>query len=335
MWPGSFAGGDPESGRRSLLGFVAAVITGLSLRRDRGGLAGLLQVPDSLAMRMEAIRGGRYSSHLIEHHAIQEGDRLWDALDAAHDADTREALATSGAFEWCVLYHSLQEAVTPQRLRSQAMVIDALDRQGWSVKPYCSELDEALESRTWPTPTKVQVLAHRAAVAAGTNDVVGAIARFDESWELLPSGESADVPDETLDAHAVWTRCALQAASTLPFEALSDGTATALIERAADLMAGLVSADTDRFTIDALRLASLRTPLLARRHRTHSCLRRAPGGRTRADRVPAHCAACHTPEPRGGETRSRGVRCQGRPRRHRLRTLHRRRPVQPRGHGRP
>lgn len=246
------------------LGFVAVVLTSLSLRRDREGLAGLLRAPDALAMRIEALRGGRYAFHLVTYHDTAVGARLWSALDAADDADTQDALAASGAFEWCMPYASLREPSTPRRLRSQAVVIDVLARQGWDVGPWCSELDAALASGSWPPLIRAQVLARRAAVAARYGDVAGATTRFDEAAGLIAEASDPGAAGEALETRAVWARCALAAASSLPLEALTDGTVATLTERANAILAELVGSHPEQFTVDALRLGSLHAPLVAR-----------------------------------------------------------------------
>src|SRR5690606_9652204 len=98
------------------LGAAAVVVTALSIRRDREGLSGLLGAPDSLALRMEALRGGRHAHLLVTFYDIRVCGRLWRALDAAKDSDTQDAMAVSGAFDWCVMSDSLGESTSVDRL---------------------------------------------------------------------------------------------------------------------------------------------------------------------------------------------------------------------------
>src|SRR5690606_19256012 len=143
------------------LGAAAVVVTALSIRRDREGLSGLLGAPDSLALRMEALRGGRHAHLLVTFYDIRVCGRLWRALDAAKDSDTKDAMATSGAFDWCVMHDSLGDVTSVDRLTSQAAVIQALHGKGWveQAKAWTSRLASEIGEGEWPETARAQVLA--------------------------------------------------------------------------------------------------------------------------------------------------------------------------------
>src|SRR5690606_39637133 len=247
------------------LGFVAVVLTGLTLRRDREDLRGLVSVPADLAIRMEARRGGRYAPEMIVYHGLTIQFALWDALDAAEDAHVQDALVASGAFEWLALRPSLGEVSTAERLRSHSVVIEALHRRGWhSTVAWLRELEEACDAGDWPPHIRSQVLARRAAIASRDDDVDAAGRLFTESYALLR--ERRDVMDGSAgrETAAVWARSVLRAIAVLPARAIHAGVADSLADRAADLLADLVRENPERFTIDALRVGGQRALLVAR-----------------------------------------------------------------------
>lgn len=246
------------------LGFVAVVMTALGIRRDRQGFSGLLRVPDELGMRMEALRGGRYAHLFVTYHDLRVGQRLWAALDAADDADTQEALAASGAFDWCLPYDSLEEPMSPQRLRSQSVVIEAMHRKGWTLRSWVRELDEALVSGNWPVDVRVQVAARRAVMAVREGQVREAMALFARSYEWLLDGREALEPAARTEACAVWARSVTRAIAILPPDAVAEGNADPLAARASEMLAELVPEAPERFVVDALRLGGLRAVLLGR-----------------------------------------------------------------------
>jgi hypothetical protein len=247
------------------LGFVAVVVTGLTIRRDREGLTGLINVPDDLGMRMEALRGGRFAHQIMMYHHLAMEYRLWDTLDAARDADTQDALVASGVFEWLVPHASLGEASSPERLRSHSLVIQALHRQGWSqATAWLRELEAALETPDWPPDIRSQVLARRAVMATSDGDVDAADRLFTESYGLLVDGR--DVMDEVAvrETRAVWARSVVRAISTFPPDAVAAGHADPLADRAAELFADLADRAPNRFTVDVLRLGAMRALLIGR-----------------------------------------------------------------------
>src|SRR5690606_21423323 len=247
------------------LGFVAVVLTGLTLRRDREDLAGLVSIPHDLAIRMEARRGGRYAPEMIVYHSITIQFRLWDALDAAEDADVQDALVASGAFEWCALRSSLGEASTAERLRSHAVVIETLHRRGWRGSTvWLRELEEAHDAGDWPPHIRSQVLARRAAIAARDDDVDAAGRLFAESYELLAGRADAMDENAARETATVWARSVSRAISLFPAPAIDAGAADSLADRAADLLADLTRENAGRFTIDALRIGGQRALLVAR-----------------------------------------------------------------------
>ncbi|MFO7546457.1 MAG: hypothetical protein R6W77_13275 [Trueperaceae bacterium] len=246
------------------LGFVAVVLTALGIRRDRQGFSGLLRVPDELGMRMEALRGGRYAHLFVTYHDLRVGQRLWSALDAADDADTQEALAASGAFDWCLPYDSLEEPTSPRRLRSQSVVIEAMHRKGWTLRRWVRELDGALASRSWPVDVRVQVAARRAVMAVREGQVPEAVTLFARSYEWLLDGRDALDPAARTETCAVWARSVTRAIAILPPDAVADGTADPLAARASEMLAELVPEAPERFVVDALRLEGLRAVLLGR-----------------------------------------------------------------------
>ena len=246
------------------LGFVAVVMTALGIRRDRQGFSGLLRVPDELGMRMEALRGGRYAHLFVTYHDLRVGQRLWAALDAADDADTQEALAASGAFDWCLPYDSLEEPSSPQRLRSQSVVIEAMHRKGWTLRQWVRELDANLWSCAWPMDVRVQVAARRAVMAVREGQVHEAMALFAQSYEWLLDGRDALEPAARTEACAVWARSVTRAIAILPPDAVAAGAADPLAARASEMLAELVPESPERFVVDALRLEGLRAVLLGR-----------------------------------------------------------------------
>ncbi len=246
------------------LGFVAVVLTGFTLRRDREDLTGLVSVPDDLALRVEARRGGRYAPEMLIYHSLKIQFRLWDALDAADDADVQDALVDSGAFEWCAARPSLGEASTAERLRSHCLVMESRHRGGSRATAWRRELEDACEAGDWPPLIRSQVLARRGAMAARDDDVDTAGRLFAESYALL--AERPDVMDESAarETAAVWVRSVIRAIAVMPAAAIHAGVADPLVDRAADLLADLVRENAERFTIDALRIGGQRALLVAR-----------------------------------------------------------------------
>lgn len=245
-------------------GFVAVALTALSIRRDRDGFAGLLRVPDELGMRMEALRGGRYAHLFVTYHDLLVGQRLWQALDGADRSDTQEALATSGAFDWCLPYDSLEAPASPRRLRSQSVVVEAMDRRGWTVGRWIHELDASLASDAWPVDVRAQVEARRAVMAVREGDVQGAMTLFAGSYGRMLEDRDGLGEDARRETCAVWARSVVRAIAILPPDAVAGGAAEPLAARADEMFAELVEQDPERFVVDALRLGALRALLRAR-----------------------------------------------------------------------
>lgn len=248
------------------LGSVAVVVTAITIQRDRWGLSGLVGAPDDLAMRVEALRGGRYAHVLVTYHDLRVGQRLWSVLDAAEDADTQDALVASGAFDWCLLYSSLEEAFSAARLRSQAAVVGALHGRGWNdaVTPLIQELDAALLDGEWPMAVQVQVLARRAVIDVRDGNIPFATKRLALAYGWLLAEGDAMSSGERQEACAVWARSALRALAIFPPDAVNDGTAFALAERATEMLEELRKTDPERFTTDALRAGTLHAVLRGR-----------------------------------------------------------------------
>jgi len=250
------------------LGTAAVVMTGLSIRRDREGLSGLLGVPDTLGMRMEALRGGRYAHVLVTYYDVTVCGRLWDALDSAKDADTQEALAASGAFDWCVLHPSLGDADTAERLKAQAFVVEALHDRGW-VEPaaaWAGELIGELEAGEWPPSARALVLGKLARLAAHDGTEEAAISLYSGAYEALLQGHENPDGDAAaaLEAQAVWVRSVSRGLGVLAPDALEKETTAALADRAAEVAGTLVERRPTRFTTDVLRLGALRATLIGR-----------------------------------------------------------------------
>jgi hypothetical protein len=248
------------------LGSVAVVLTAITIQRDRWGLSGLVGAPDDLAMRVEALRGGRYAHLLVTYHDLRVGQRLWSALDAAEDADTQDALVASGAFDWCLLYTSLEEAFSPARLRSQAAVVGALHERGWNdtVTPLVQELDAALHGGEWPLAVQVQVQARRAVIDVRDGNIPLATERLALAYGWLLDEGDAMSSAERQEACALWARSVLRALAIFPPDAVTDGTAFTLAERATEMLQDLRKSDPERFTTDALRAGTLHAVLRGR-----------------------------------------------------------------------
>ena len=250
------------------LGAAAVVVTALSIRRDREGLSGLLGAPDSLALRMEALRGGRHAHLLVTFYDIRVCGRLWRALDAAKDSDTQDAMAVSGAFDWCVMSDSLGESTSVDRLTSQAAVIQALHARGWveQAETWTSQLASEIGDGEWPAAARAQVLARFAAIAAHEGSYEDATTLFSVAYEALL--EDRDDPDASpvasLEAQGVWVRAVTRALGVLPPEALEVLDISTLADRASEIAAALVESRPQRFITDALRLGGLRAALIGR-----------------------------------------------------------------------
>lgn len=250
------------------LGTAAIVVTALSIRRDREGLSGLLRAADTLGMRMEALRGGRHAHLLVTYYDFRVCGRLWEALDTARDTDTQEALAASGAFDWCVLHETLGETSTVERLKSQAAVVYALHGRGWfqQAENWTSHLVSELGSGAGPAAARAQVIARFAAMAAQDGSHEEATDLFSAAYEALLEDQEDDGADPaaSLEAQAVWVRSVTRALGVFPPDALEANVTAALADRAAEVAATLVEAKPERFMTDVLRLGGLRAALIGR-----------------------------------------------------------------------
>ncbi len=250
------------------LGAAAVVMTGLSIRRDREGLSGLLGVPDTLGMRMEALRGGRYAHLLVAYYDLTICSRLWNALDAARNADTQEAMAGSGAFDWCVLHPSLGDPGTAERLKAQSFVVEALHDRGWfePAEAWSSELIGELSTGAWPSSARALVLAKLARMAAHDGSEDAATALYASAYEaLLEDQENPESdPAASLEAQAVWVRSVSRGLGVLSPDALEKETTSELAERAAEVAESLVDRLPARFATDVLRLGALRAAIVGR-----------------------------------------------------------------------
>lgn len=237
------------------LGFVAVVVTALQVRRDAQGFAGLIRVPDELAMRVEAHRGGRYAFPLVEHHDRAVRAVLWSVLDAAERHEVQEALAGSGAFEWAVPYDSLEAPTSPERLRSQSVVLEVARRRGWFQRTWIAELDAALAAQPWPALVRAHALARRASVAVRDLDPGRAAALLVEARDLLPANPP---PDEVagFEATAAWALSVARSVAATRAAAAAD--LLPLLPRAADALEHLARQAPERFAVDALRFGIVR-----------------------------------------------------------------------------
>jgi hypothetical protein len=243
------------------LGFVAVVVTALQVRRDAQGFAGLVQVPDELAMRVEALRGGRYAFPLVVHHDLAVREALWGALDGAERQDVQEALAGSGAFEWTLPYDSLGAPASGERLRSQSVVVEEAQRRRWGTVRWGAELDAALAAGPWPDPIRAQVLARRAAMAVRDAEARRGVALFQEARSSLPSDAVRE--DGACDeATAVWALSVARSVGSMGPVAADDDV-LALSRWAADKLDALVQVDPDRFAVDAMRFGIVRAVAVA------------------------------------------------------------------------
>lgn len=246
------------------LGFVAVVITAVQVGRDREGVTGLVSVPDALAMRMEALRGGRYSFHLVTYHGLVVGQRLWEILDGAQRSDVKEALSASGAFEWVVGEPSLGEPTSPSRLLSQCLVIEAVRASGRKVGRWARELDIATSDEDVPADIRAKVLSYRAVMDVRDGEV-------QRGWEALReirTGLPDEIPpkgDVWYEAIAVWARSVARALSLLNGRQLQAGEAgdDELTDEAARTLGVLSDLDQDRFAVDHLRFELARAVTLA------------------------------------------------------------------------
>lgn len=251
------------------LGVAAVIVAAMSIRRDVEGFSGLFSVPDTLGMRVEALRGGRYAYLLVMHYDLDVCGRLWRALDLARDSDTQEALAASGAFDWCAQHETLGPPLSAERLVAQAVVIEALSRRGWldQAGEWASEVVDALGHNEWPAAAKAQVNARLAAVAALDGASDGAFGLIANAYEALledRDGASGEPLRTTVEAQAVWVRSVTRILGTLPPDALERDVTSELAERADEVVGLLVEHRLARFAVDALRLGTVRVPLVAR-----------------------------------------------------------------------
>ncbi len=247
------------------LGVAAVVVAALSVRRDREGLTGLLSVPEALGLRMEARRGGRYAHLLVTYFDIQVCGRLWRALDTAKDSDTQVALASSGAFDWCVVHESLGRPESAERMVSQSVVCEALRQRGWGEQAvvWTTHLAEELTRRDWPASVWAQLFARFASEAAHGGSVEEATERFEVAYRALLDDveHEGGTASDSLEAQSVFVGSVIRALGVLPTTALTLKTTLAIAERAYEIVATLIERTPNRFITDALRLGALRATL--------------------------------------------------------------------------